>query len=105
MNTYSCFPIYYAKVLALYHAKGSVSQLMRHVRKYKLDILNYTYFHTPRKRWIQERRALRLKPRRVIKSTLDFNSMWECEEDRISASMNFWFNGCCYDPEQNRILD
>ena len=31
-----------------------------HVRKYKLDILNYIYFHTPRKRWLNERRAHKL---------------------------------------------
>lgn len=33
---------------------------MRHVRKYKLDILNYIYFHTPRKRWLNESRAFKL---------------------------------------------
>lgn len=31
-----------------------------HVRKYKLDILNYIYFHTPRKRWLNETRAILL---------------------------------------------
>lgn len=40
----------------MYH----IRKHQRHVRKYRLDILNYIFFHTHRKRWLNERRALYL---------------------------------------------